>query len=148
MRDRPTLCIPDDHDVFQGNIWGEGGKSMGTGRDTSTRGGYREPARMVNVVHRTNASHHPGPFDPAPVEQDISVYYGDMVYGGVGFAILGDRQFKSSPERVDTGSGRADHVLDDWTRHLDDSTSPGSPCSASGRRSSWSSGPATGAATR
>jgi hypothetical protein len=22
MRDRPTLCLPDDHDVFQGNIWG------------------------------------------------------------------------------------------------------------------------------
>ena len=22
MRNAPTLCIPDDHDVFQGNIWG------------------------------------------------------------------------------------------------------------------------------
>jgi hypothetical protein len=40
------------------------------------------------------------------------VYYGDMVYGNVSFAILGDRQFKSGPERVDTGSGRADHVVD------------------------------------
>ncbi|MCY3970966.1 MAG: alkaline phosphatase D family protein [Acidobacteria bacterium] len=113
MRDRPTLCIPDDHDVFQGNIWGEGGKAMDTGRGTSSLGGYREPARMVNVVHRTNASHHPDPFDPAPVDQDISVYYGDMVYGGVGFAVLADRQFKSGPEHVDTGSGRADHVLDE-----------------------------------
>ena len=113
MRDRPTLCIPDDHDVFQGNIWGEGGKAMDTGRGTSSLGGYREPARMVNVVHRTNASHHPDPFDPRPVDQDISVYYGDMVYGGVGFAILADRQFKSGPEHVDTGPGRADHVLDD-----------------------------------
>ena len=50
MRDRPTLCIPDDHDVFQGNIWGESGKPMDTGRGTSSLGGYREPARMVNVV--------------------------------------------------------------------------------------------------
>lgn len=113
MRDRPTLCIPDDHDVFQGNIWGEGGRAMDVGRGTSSLGGYREPARMVNVVHRTNASHHPDPFDPAPVDQDISVYYGDLVYGGVGFAILADRQFKSGPEHVDTGPGRADHVLDD-----------------------------------
>ena len=112
MRDRPTLCIPDDHDVFQGNIWGESGKPMDTGQGTSSLGGYREPARMVNVVHQTNASHHPDPFDPAPVEQGISVYYGEMVYGGVGFAILADRQFKSGPERVDTGPGRADHVLD------------------------------------
>ena len=46
------------------------------------------------------------------MQQGISVYYGDMVYGGVGFAILGDRQFKSGPQNVDTGSGRADHVKD------------------------------------
>lgn len=113
MRDRPTLCIPDDHDVFQGNIWGEGGAPMkGIAKGASSKGGYREPARMVNVVHRTNTAHHPDVFDPTPCKQDISVYFGDMVYGGVSFAILGDRQFKSGPERVDTGSGRADHVSD------------------------------------
>ncbi len=113
MRDRPTLCLPDDHDVFQGNIWGEGGAKMGTGDDgASSAGGYREPARMVNAVHRTNVAHHPDPFDPAPALQDISVYYGDMVYGGVSFAIIADRQWKSGPDRVETGSGRADHVLD------------------------------------
>ncbi|HAW26752.1 MAG TPA: twin-arginine translocation pathway signal, partial [Planctomycetaceae bacterium] len=49
---------------------------------------------------------------PTPCKQNISVYYGDMVYGGVGFAIIADRQFKSGPEHVDTGSGRADHVTD------------------------------------
>ncbi len=113
MRDRPTICIPDDHDVFQGNIWGEGGAPMDvTANGASSNGGYREPARMVNVVHKTNAAHHPDYYDPTPVKQGISVYYGDMVYGGVGFAILGDRQFKSGPQRVETGSGRADHVMD------------------------------------
>lgn len=113
MRDRPTICIPDDHDVFHGNIWGEGGAAMEAGaKQTSSYGGYRQPVRMVNVVHKTNAAHHPDYFDEAPVKQGMSVYYGDMVYGGVGFAILGDRQFKSAPTRVDTGSGRADHVLD------------------------------------
>lgn len=120
MRDRPTVCIPDDHDVFQGNIWGEGGAQMTEG-STSSKGGYREPARMVNVVHRTCAGHHPDYYDPTPCKQDISVYYGDMIYGGVSFAILGDRQFKSGPERVETGSGRADHVKDRNvdTLHLD-----------------------------
>jgi alkaline phosphatase D len=111
MRDRPTLCIPDDHDVFQGNLWGEGGAKMGTGREDTT-GGYREPARMVNVVHRTCAGHHPDYFDPTPCKQEISVYFGDVVYGGVGFAILADRQFKSGPGHVNTGSGRPDHVID------------------------------------
>lgn len=113
MRDRPTLCIPDDHDVFHGNIWGEGGAAMkDTAGGTSSKGGYIEPARMVNAVHRSNAGHHPDYFDPTPVKQDISVYYGDMVYGNVSFAILGDRQFKNGPENVDTGPGRADHVAD------------------------------------
>jgi hypothetical protein len=113
MRNAPTLCLPDDHDVFQGNIWGEGGKPMDVG-DTgaSSKGGYIQPARMVNAVHKTNVAHHPDAFDTKPVLQDISVYYGDMVYGGVGFAILSDRQWKSGPEHVETGSGRADHVLD------------------------------------
>lgn len=111
LRNAPTVCIPDDHDVFQGNIWGEGGMKMAEG-STSSKGGYREPARMVNVVHRTCAGHHPDYFDPTPCQQGISVYYGDMVYGGVSFAILGDRQWKSGPEHVETGSGRADHVRD------------------------------------
>lgn len=113
MRDRPTVCIPDDHDVFQGNIWGEGGARMNVeDGGASSNGGYIEPARMVNVVHKTNAGHHPDYYDPTPVKQGISVYYGELVYGGVGFAILGDRQFKSGPQNVDTGSGRADHVRD------------------------------------
>jgi alkaline phosphatase D len=113
MRDRPTVCLPDDHDVFQGNIWGEGGAAMkNLAKGASSKGGYREPARMVNAVHRTTTAHHPPAFDPNPSKQDISVYYGDLVYGNVSFAILGDRQWKSGPERVDTGSGRADHVTD------------------------------------
>lgn len=113
IKDRPTLCIPDDHDVFQGNIWGEGGAKMkDLDAGASSKGGYREPARMVNAVHKTCVSHHPDFYDPTPVKQDISVYYGDMVYGNVSFAIIADRQWKNGPEHVETGSGRADHVSD------------------------------------
>ncbi len=112
MRSRPTIVLPDDHDVFQGNIWGEAGMAMDFSTDpgASSRGGYAQPARMVNVVHATCTSHHPDFYDPAPVKQNISVYHGDMVYGGVGFAIIADRQFKSGPERVKTDGPRADHV--------------------------------------
>ncbi len=113
LKNAPTVCLADDHDVFQGNIWGEGGAKMDRTGGTSSKGGYREPARMVNVVHRTCAGHHPDYFDPAPSKQDISVYFGDMVYGDVSFAILSDRQFKSGPERVSFWSGRADHVKDE-----------------------------------
>lgn len=115
MRDAPTLCLPDDHDVFQGNIWGEGGAkmtSLASDPGASSSGGYAEPARMVNAVHRTNISHHPDPVDPTPSQQGISVYHGELVYGGVSFAIIADRQWKSGPEHVKTGGPRADHVTD------------------------------------
>ena len=50
--------------------------------------GYAEPARVVNAVHRTNVAHHPDPYDPTPVKQGITVYYGDMNYGRISFAML------------------------------------------------------------
>lgn len=111
MRDRPTLCTPDDHDVFQGNLWGNGGNPVPMAQHDA--GGYAEPARMVQVVHRTNTSHHPDFFDPTPIEQGISVYYGDMVYGRVSFAVVSDRMFKSGPRgTVADWPGRPDHVKD------------------------------------
>ncbi|SHI65536.1 PhoD-like phosphatase [Rubritalea squalenifaciens DSM 18772] len=112
MRHSPTVCLPDDHDVFHGNIWGEGGAPFNPNAKGPSRGGYRQPARMVNAVHLTNCSHHPDYASPKPCKQDISVYYGDMVYGGVNFAIIADRQWKSGPEHVNTEGSRYDHVAD------------------------------------
>ncbi|MGB0766622.1 MAG: alkaline phosphatase D family protein, partial [Phycisphaeraceae bacterium] len=113
MANAPTIVLPDDHDVFHGNIWGEAGKPFDkASNSTSSSGGYRQPAKMVNVVHKTSCSHHPDFADPTPVKQDISVYFGDMVYGGVGFAILADRQWKSEPEKSGNQSKRVDHVTD------------------------------------
>lgn len=110
MRDRPSISIPDDHDVYQGNIWGEAGAPQET---TQEAGGYQMHPEWVNVVHRTQTSHHPDPFDPTPVKQDISVYYGPLTYGRISFAILADRQFKTAPEGTVPQQGpRADHVTD------------------------------------
>ncbi|MCZ6793898.1 MAG: alkaline phosphatase D family protein, partial [Planctomycetota bacterium] len=112
LRDRPALCLPDDHDVFQGNIWGEGGRRVAHIRD-HPRGGYRQHRDFVNAVQRTQTSHHPAPFDPTPIEQGIEVYYGDMVYGRISFAVLEDRKFKSGPQgKVNSWKGRPDHVRD------------------------------------
>jgi phosphodiesterase/alkaline phosphatase D-like protein len=109
-RDRPSVSIPDDHDVYQGNNWGEGGAAQ-TG--TQEQGGYNMPGAWVNVVHKTQTAHHPDPWDATPCKQGISVYSGPLVYGGVSFAILADRQFKSGPEgKVPPTGGRGDHVTD------------------------------------
>ncbi|WP_158969592.1 alkaline phosphatase D family protein [Paraglaciecola sp. L3A3] len=107
MRNQPTICLPDDHDVLQGNLWGEGGAKMqNIEKDptASVLGGYIDSARVVNMVHRTTLNHHPDPYDPTPTN-GISSYYGEMLYGGVSFAIIADRQWKSGPERIGVAVG-------------------------------------------
>jgi hypothetical protein len=96
-RDTPTLAIPDDHEVFQGNLWGEGGIAT-QNEDT---GGYRWPAAWVKMVERTHTLHLPegDPYHPTqpppPVAQGIGVYFTGLVYGRVGIAVLEDRKFKT-----------------------------------------------------
>lgn len=109
-RERPSVCLPDDHDVYQGNIWGESGAPQGK---TQEQGGYQMPPEWINVVHTTQTSHHPDPADPAPIKQNISVYFGPLTWGKISFAILADRQFKSGPEgKVPDTGNRGDHIVD------------------------------------
>lgn len=101
-RDIPTVAIPDDHDVFQGNLWGEGGIAT-TAENT---GGYTQSAAWVKMVERAHASNLPDPdpynqVQPAPaVGQGIGVYFTGMTYGRLGFAILEDRKFKTGPSSL------------------------------------------------
>ena len=112
IRDRPTICIPDDHDVGHGNLWGEGGghATHSGGAD----GGYFFPAAYVNMVQRAQSWHLPDPVDPAPVGQGISVYFTRLRVGGVDFAILEDRKFKTGPMGAIPPMGpRPDHINDE-----------------------------------
>ncbi|MFO7907618.1 MAG: alkaline phosphatase D family protein [Pirellulaceae bacterium] len=113
MRDRPTVCVPDDHDVYQGNLWGAGGRDAET-MDEHDNGGYFMPPEWVNMVERTQTSHLPDPYDPTPVKQGIGVYYTSMNYGRASFAIIEDRKFKGGPDGTvpPTNSGRPDHIVD------------------------------------
>ncbi len=52
---------------------------------------------FVNMVQKTQTSHLPDPYDPTPAEQGISVYYTECNIGGISFAIIEDRKFKSAP---------------------------------------------------
>jgi hypothetical protein len=111
-RDIPTVSIPDDHDVYHGNLWGAGGRKAPAFPEDSIyppyydgfrshwqqdQGGYKLRASSVNMIQATQTSHLPDPYDPVPVEQDIGVYYTDLNYGRISFAILEDRKFKSAP---------------------------------------------------
>lgn len=114
LKDRPAVSLPDDHDVYHGNLWGAGGvKAPGLEAAAEAKGGYKMTADFVNAVYRMQTSHHPD--SPArPGAQGIIGYYGPLTYGRVSFAILADRQYKSGPSGVvpPTTSGRDDHVVD------------------------------------
>ena len=71
----------------------------------------------VNMVQRTQTAHLPDPYDPTPVEQGITVYYTDINYGRISFAVIEDRKWKSGPKGLcpPTG-GRPDHVTDSQVR--------------------------------
>jgi hypothetical protein len=91
-RNRPTVVIPDDHDVGNANLWGSGGE-IGFG-------GYKDPS-YVNQVEHAQTSHLPDPYDPSPIQRDIGVYYTSLKWGGIGFAVLEDRKFKSQVDLLD-----------------------------------------------
>lgn len=111
LRDRPAVAIPDDHDVGQGNLWGQGGKKASTAAGDD--GGYFMPAQYVKEVEFAQTANLPAPVDPTPIGQGIGVYFTKMNVGRVSFAIIEDRKFKTGPRGVVPQQGdRPDWVQD------------------------------------
>ncbi|MEX0702548.1 MAG: hypothetical protein WD069_10680 [Planctomycetales bacterium] len=111
IKDRPTVCIPDDHDVGQANLWGENGDVARS--ESGEDGGYFWSPQYVNSVQNAQTWHLPDPVDPAPIQRNIGVYFTGLRVGQVGFAIIEDRKFKTGPKGFVTHGGpRPDHVND------------------------------------
>lgn len=111
LRDRPAITIPDDHDVGHPNLWGENGKQ--SLRKDNSDGGYFYPVDYVNMVQRQQTWHLPDPVDPAPVDRGVTVYFTRLRVGGLDFAILEDRKFKTGPEgKIPPQGPRPDHIND------------------------------------
>lgn len=111
LRNIPTVALPDDHDVYQGNIWGAGGrKAHGYGKPGQDQGGYVMDARFVHAVQTSQTANMPDPYDPTPVEQGIAVYYTDWLYGGISFAIIEDRKWKDSATALMPDAG----IVNGW----------------------------------
>ncbi|MCX8229122.1 MAG: sulfatase-like hydrolase/transferase [Planctomycetota bacterium] len=98
-KNRPTICIPDDHDVFHGNLWGAGGRRAQKTEEYSTQdsGGYKMSAKFVNAVHGTLVSHLPPSQVSPTIGQGISTYTTSFSWGGIDFCVLSDRMWKDSP---------------------------------------------------
>lgn len=109
-RNLPSVTLPDDHDVFQGNYWGEGGRKAPN--NDWNYGGYMHPAEFVAQVHRTQTSNLPDAFEPDCLKQNIPAYHCDWNWGGLSIAIICDRYFKSGPAGhglPKSGTNRPDH---------------------------------------
>ena len=96
LKDRPSIIITDDHDVYAQDLWGRGGIKMPGLR---TAGGYLHPT-WVNAAERTQVWHLPDAANPGPWGDGIFSYYTSLNYAGVSFAILEDRKFKSAPDEA------------------------------------------------
>lgn len=109
IKDRPVVTIPDDHDIGQGNVWGEGGIVADSTAGDS--GGYFYPPEYIRMVDRCQTWHLPDPYDPQPIAQGITVYYTRLRVGGVDFAVIEDRKFKSGPKgKIPQMGPRPDHI--------------------------------------
>ena len=97
LKDRPSIMITDDHDVYANDLWGDGGRRMTGSR---TDGGYPMHPKWVNAAEKTQTWHLPDPIAPGPWGDGINAYFTSLDYGGVSFAILEDRKFKSPPSDV------------------------------------------------
>ena len=98
-RDTPAVAIPDDHDVYHGNVWGAGGRHARAhdGMTAQDAGGYKHSPRFVNAVHRTQTSNLPATrLDPV-IGDGYTTYSTTINDAGVSFAVLADRMFKESP---------------------------------------------------
>jgi len=127
LRNVPSIALPDDHDVYHGNVWGAGGRDAndivpalqreGVGAQTQKQdgGGFTMPVDWVNMVQRTQTSHLPDPVDPAPAERGIGVYFTELVWGGVSYAIVEDRKWKSPPAVLLPEA----QIVNGWARNPD-----------------------------
>jgi hypothetical protein len=69
--------------------------------------------QYVKSVENAQTSNLPDPYDPTPILRGIGVYYTSLNIGGVDFAIIEDRKFKSGPDGLVPKMGpRPDHVND------------------------------------
>ncbi|WP_129640753.1 MULTISPECIES: alkaline phosphatase D family protein [Steroidobacteraceae] len=122
VRDKPTIVLADDHDVLQGNLWGNAGAGSRLPREED--GGFKWSKDLIRMIYRIEQGHNPDSYDPTPIEYDIPVGYGEFVYGGVSFCLLEDRKFKSPPDmsvapasaRGELLGPRQEEFLEYWSR--------------------------------
>ncbi len=108
-RNLPTVIMMDDHDYFQGNLWGDGSRLADkevpanlpahylTHEDDwqTDNGGFVMDVEFLNRAQLLQTGHLPQTYSKS--ENPIKNYFTTLNFNGVGMAILEDRKFKSAP---------------------------------------------------
>lgn len=96
LKDRPSVILPDDHDVFQQNLFGQGGRRLPKRQSiTFENGGYLMPGRWVAAVEQIIMGHLPDPAVNKTLPIGTKARFTSITYGGIGFVVLEDRKFKT-----------------------------------------------------
>lgn len=115
LQNTPSIILPDDHDVFQGNLFGDGGRAMKKpkGRIWSS-GGYIMPGPWVVAVEKCHTGHLPPSRASFKTPLGLRPYFTSLIYGGLSMAVLEDRKFKSAPKSFSLSKrlkGNGGHLL-------------------------------------
>lgn len=120
-RNTPTIIVPSATDYYQEELWGEGGKTappfkgdtlppfysndkQGLHRWQCEQGGFVMPADFISLVEKTQTSHMPPSKIPGAFFTSINI-------GGVSFAVVEDKKFKSSPSVALPDAMYANHLV-------------------------------------
>lgn len=103
LKNRPAVILPDDHDVFQPNIWGAGGRRLPPA-DVAARnfaaGGYEKSPKWVAAAEKVYTGHlppSPHNYSASPMPNGMRAYYTGVQYAGLRIAALEDRKWKTGP---------------------------------------------------
>ncbi len=94
----PSVILTDDHDVYHGNLFGNGGTAadLHETKDLSQNtGGYLMSNEFVNLVQKSQTGHLPAPASKTQIGTGIDTYYTHLDFAGISFAMLEDRKFKT-----------------------------------------------------
>lgn len=127
----PTILLLDDHDYYQPNIWGQGGKRISFTNTTSFftwyDGGFIMSDRWLNTVERVYTGHLPrsslyNNITLSPVK--LKTYFTTFKFGSLDFIILEDRKFKSNPNnesvQLQLLGEEQENYLKEWSTNWSD----------------------------
>lgn len=96
LRNKPCILLADDHDILQGNVWGNAGVDAVDDKEES--GGFKWSKSLVRMVYRVQHGHNPDSYEDLQIEHGIPVSYGSFVYRGTDISFVEDRKFKTPPD--------------------------------------------------